>query len=349
VRVAAVLALLAAAACASSDDNTGATITPTGTGSSTVLPTIPPIEAWILYRDNQGNLAARDLQSGDLYKQTVDFNEQVIIQAKCNQVGDQIGYLIQNFSETFRRIAINGDNAPADFIQVSASVQGFAWSPDGSQIAIGEWDQTTKVATISVVDVATGEISELATADRLVAGLDWSPDGSTLAYYLQNLADGTAVIELRDVSNGEARQPIENMDFQWIDPAWTPDGESLVLAGLSPTASQLHIADASTGEITQLTQDPTIYRRGPQFAPDGSLIAFTGSIIAPQVSAVASSLHQFGIFMLNADGTGEFPITVDPRTNPGAGIDTYLDAFLLGWCSDGAWLDDLWALEKATQ
>ncbi|MEK7248668.1 MAG: hypothetical protein AAB092_09385, partial [Chloroflexota bacterium] len=104
-----------------------------------------------------------------------------------------------------------------------------------------------------------------------------------------------------------------------------------------------------SGDVTQLTQDESIYRREPQFSPDGDLIAFTGSIIAPGVSAVAVMLHQFGIFTVKPDGTNEAPVTADPRTNPGAVVDPYLNAYLLGWCAPGPWLDDLWVLEEASQ
>lgn len=338
---------VAAAACAGDDGGT-ITATPTGTATAPPVVTLPPIDAWIVYRDGEGNIVARDLQSQDLYKQTVDFNEEVIVQAECSKDGSRIGYLIQNFDETFRRITIRGEGAPADFIQVPASVQGFTWSPDGSQIAIGEWDQAAKVATVSLVDVATGEITEVATADRLAAGLDWSPDGSRIAYYLQDLAAGKATVEVRGLETGEARRPIESEEFQWLDPAWTPDGQALIVTGLSPTGAQLYRVDVTSGELTQVSQDPTIYRRGPQFSPDGRLIAFTGSIIAPAVSEVVMALHSFGIFTMNPDGSGEAPVTVDPRTNPGF-IDTYLDAYLLGWCKSGPWLDDLWVQEEASQ
>lgn len=338
------------AACARKNDETGtATPTTAPATSSAGVPTLPPIDASILYRDDQGNIVARDLKTGDLHKQTVDFNEEVIMQADCTPDGTQIGYLIQNFSETFRRLQIRGENAPADYIQVPASVQGFTWSPDATQIAAGEWDQTAKKATVSLIDVATGQISEIATADKLVAGLAWSPDGASLAYYKQDLATGTATVEVLAISGGDPREPIDNDDLQWLDPVWTPDGESLIVTGLSPTAAQLYRVNVESGELTQLTQDESIYRRGPQFSPDGSLIAFTGSIIVPGVSTVAVMLHQFGIFTVKPDGNDEAPVTADPRTNPGAAVDPYLNAYLLGWCAPGPWLDDLWVLEEASQ
>ena len=121
------------------------------------------------------------------------------------------------------------------------------------------------------------------------------------------------------------------------------------MTGLSPTAAQLYRIDVSSGDMTQITEDPTIYRRDPKFSPDGSLIGFTGSIIAPTVSDTAMALHQFGIFTVRPDGTNEAPVTVDPRTSAGLFADPYLNAYLLDWCERGAWLDDLWTLEEASQ
>lgn len=348
----AALALITTA-CASKDDETG-TITPSPAtsappGTTGNPPTLPPLDASILYRDDVGNIVARNLQTGDSYKQEVDFNEEVIIQANCAGDGSRIGYLVQDFSEKFRRLVIHGQDAPADFIQVPATVQGFTWSPDGTQVALASWDQTAKKATVSVADVASGQITDVGTGGKLISGLTWSPDGGRLAYYEQDLATGFANVRLMDVASGEPSDVISRDDLQWLDPAWTPDGQSLIVTGLSKEAAQLYRVDVDSGEATQLTQDATIYRRGPQFSPDGSLIAFTGSIIAPSVSSAVTAVHQFGIFTVQPDGSGEAPVTADPRTNPGAAVDPYLNAYLLGWCAPGPWLDDLWAREEASQ
>ena len=94
---------------------------------------------------------------------------------------------------------------------------------------------------------------------------------------------------------------------------------------------------------TQLTNS-NIFKRGAQYSPDGTLIGYTGSIVLPSVSLTA--LHQFGIFIMNSDGSDEHAFTADPRLNPGANVDPYLDAYLLGWCKPGPWLDDLWTAEQ---
>jgi Tol biopolymer transport system component len=349
-------AAVTAAACVSKDEPDG-TVTPSAapSGSPTVPPTVPftaapAVDAFVLYRDDTGNLVARNMLSGDSYKQTVDYNEQVVVQATCAKDGSRIGYLIQNFSESFRRLDVRGTGAPVEFLQLPANVQVFAWSPDGSQVATAAYDGQTRIGTISVVDVASGEATELWSGPELAGSLDWSPDGSTLVYFVQDLTVGTSKIALMDTTGGDPRDLTSESDIQWYDPAWSPDGSAILAAGIAPEAAQLYSIDAESGEATQLTTDMTIYRRYPRFSPDGSVIAFTGSIVGfPQAAAKALVYHSFGIFTLNPDGSNEQPLTADPRSNPGASVDPYLNAYLLGWCAPGAWLDDAWTLEEASQ
>jgi len=49
------------------------------------------------------------------------------------------------------------------------------------------------------------------------------------------------------------------------------------------------------------------------------------------------------VFLLDPDGSNERPLTIDPRLNPGAGVDPYLDAMLMGWRRRGPWLDSGWS------
>ncbi|HVP05748.1 MAG TPA: hypothetical protein VMT90_08740 [Dehalococcoidia bacterium] len=346
----AVLLMAATVACASKHEVAGTvTVTPTVPAASGSATDIPAIDAYVMYRDDVGDPVARNLKTAKVYKQTVDYNEEVIVWAACAGDGSRIAYLIQDFNEKFRRLSIKGDNAPADFIQIPATVQDFAWFPDGSKIALTEWDQQTDTASIVVLDVASGQTTPIWTGSLLAGGPAVSPDGKQLAYYLQDVNGGSSKIELLNTDGGDPRDLVAQSGLQWLDPAWAPDGKHIIATGLSPTASQMYQVDVETGATTQITQDTTIYRRGPQFSPDGSLIAYTGSIIPPSVSAVAVMMHQFGIFVVNPDGSGERPLTVDPRTNPGANVDPYLNAYLIGWCKPGPWLDDLWTPQEATE
>jgi Tol biopolymer transport system component len=131
-------------------------------------------------------------------------------------------------------------------------------------------------------------------------------------------------------------------DFQWYDPDWAPDGDNILVAGGSDDGFQLYKIAVDTGVHTAVT-DSDIFKRGAQYSPDGGTIAYTGSIAVPGVSLDWAALHQFGIFLTDGDGFNERPFTADPRLNPGAQVDPYLDAYFVGWCNRGPWLDDLWA------
>ena len=299
----------------------------------------------VLYRDGTGDLVARNLETGAVFRQAVDFENEVISQAMCSPDGSRIATLKLEFSNPNRTLDIRGGK-PLE-IEVPSSVQDLAWSPDGTRIVTAAWDGIGQVHELAVLDVATGESAPLETGPGYLSAVNWSPDGDRIAYYVQNISTGESDIFVYDLASNEARQLTGEEDISWFDPTWAPGGESLVIAGQSPEAAQLYRIDAETGEVTQLTESEDIYRRGPEYSPEGAMIAYTGSIIAPAVSATAVALHQFGIFLIDPDGSNERPFTQDPRENPGANVDPYLDAFLMGWCVEGPWLDDLWTEESS--
>jgi Tol biopolymer transport system component len=337
----AVALLLFAAACASEDDAGGGEIT------LSPAPAQEGADAFVLYRDASGGLAAQNLGTGETYRQAVDYNNEVIVSTRCAPDGSKIAYLKQVFSETDRRqLVVRGEGAPAEALSLGPKTQSVAWSPGGTGFAVTEYDGRTVKHRILTVDLASGESDVLDEGEGFAGNVAWSPDGTQLAYYLETLVDGDgANVYLLDVDGGEPRQ-LTGGGRSWYDPDWSPDGNRIIVAGLGADASQLWALDPETGEATQITTSDT-FKRGAQHSPDGSRVAFTGSIVLPSVSRVAVRLHQFGIFMMNADGSNEQALTADPRLNPGAQVDPYLDAYFLGWCRPGPWLDDLW--QKDTQ
>lgn len=346
--------LTAASACASSDDGAGdATPSPTsdpsaapsGTDGGTST-TVPSDGAMILYRDSRGDIIARDIATSDAFRQTIDYTEEVVVTAACSPDSRRIAYLKQEFDQRNRTLIVAGEGAPAEPFELSSFVQDIAWSPDGTKIAFSEWDGIGQIATISYLDLATGEITELTGGDDYAAGLTWSPDGSRLAYFLQDIGgQGSAIYAVPFDGGDPERLTPADSDLDWLDPTWTPDGSALIAAGSEEAGTQLFRIDPDSHEAAPLTTSTDIFKRGPRVSPDGKLIAYTGSVVVPGVARIAVALHTFGIFLLNSDGTNEHALTADPRLNPGAQVDPYLDAFLIGWCLPGPWLNDTWAAD----
>lgn len=324
------LTLLVLTACSSGDDGTS-TASPTGSG--------PPPAGLLLYRDGAGDLVALELQTGDSFRRPIDVANEAFLTAACTRDGSQIAYLRQDFSEIDREVIVAGVGGSREFA-LPPGAQGVAWSPDGSRIAFTEFNPQTGYA-ISILDVATGQQSEQASGDGVAGSPRWSPDGTRIAFHAPSGL--LSQIWLYEVGSGADQATRITDGAGAFDPDWSLDGERLVISGVAEDQSfQIFELVADTGETTQLT-DSDVFKRLPRYSPGGDAIAFTGSVIVPVVSRTATKLHQFGVFLIDPDGSGERAITADPQLNPSAGIDPFLDALLIGWCPRGEWLDESWS------
>jgi Tol biopolymer transport system component len=346
-----ITAALIAGACASKADAPTDTPVSSLTGapatSQAAAATATPssADAYIAYRDDTGTLAVRNFTTAKTYHQPVNPTTEIIAQMRCTPNGSRIAYLKQNFADvSSRQVIVRGTNAPRDPIRVSSLVQWIAWSPDGNKLALVEWDGQAKKGTIKIHDVAADSETTIMEGNQYIGNIAWSPDGTKLAFYLQSADFRESDIHTLNIDGSNLKRLTDpDSGIIWLDPDWAPDGSWIIAAGEKDQSVQLYRIDASTSEVTPLTSSSDIYKRNPYFAPDGSLVAFTGSVVLPSVSANwAAALHQFAIFTMGPDGAGEKSLTADPRgTTPGPN-DPFLNAYMLGWCADGPWLDDLW-------
>ena len=323
--------LVALGACSGDDD-----AAPTG-GPTAVSP-----DAFILYRNSSAAIIARNLATDDLFEYPADLETGAVVATACSPDGSRLALLKQPFDIVNRQLLVTGRDAPAEPIMLPSAVQGIEWSPDGSRVAFTEFDGIANEYGISVLDVATGQSTALASGEGVAGSPSWSPDGSHIAYSVQDVrATESHVYLLEPVEGGTPARQNLGEGILYYDPEWAPNGRTILVAGQSATDTQLYQFDARGGNPEQFTTS-NVFKRRPRYAPDGSLIAYTGSVIPETVSRAVTVLHQFGIFLLDADGGNERALTADPRLNPGAGIDPDLDAFLMGWCRPGPWLDDSW-------
>jgi imidazolonepropionase-like amidohydrolase/Tol biopolymer transport system component len=160
----------------------------------------------------------------------------------------------------------------------------FTFTPDGSAVVF------TKDGTFHEVDVASGEVSEIAFTARVEQQLgprvfhemsyedesfvvknvrygEMSPDGGTLVFGSLNQ------LWVMDVPDGEPRPLVADGDGQY-QPTFSPDGRSIAFVSWHATdGGHVWRVSASGGRPQQLTEIPAYYAN-PAWSPDGSRIVY---------------------------------------------------------------------------
>jgi Tol biopolymer transport system component len=159
------------------------------------------------------------------------------------------------------------------------------WSPDGTRIAFhGDFRE------IAYADVATGEVTSVATCDAPCAFVfdpAWSPDGTSLAF-VRIIGDGAktaaAQIVVVDLATGTEQVGYEDTAGNiWLyGPRWASDGQRLVvewdqfaskrLSEERILAVGLGIIDLALANLVRL--DGTEGGNTPDWSPTSDLIVF---------------------------------------------------------------------------
>lgn len=112
---------------------------------------------------------------------------------------------------------------------------------------------------------------------------DWSPDGSRIAFYSWRDAvfpdNWTSEIYTMD-ADGTNQLRLTHDNLLQAEAAWSPDGNTILVHGYTggidvPAGDmEVYAVSATTGGLTNLTQNPASGDGGADWSPDGRRIAF---------------------------------------------------------------------------
>jgi hypothetical protein len=174
------------------------------------------------------------------------------------------------------------------------------WSPDGSRMAVVT--DRDGSADITIVELATGEVTNLTNSPEDEGDPSWSPDGESIAYWSRK--DGNQDIYVIPVDGGEPRRLTSDPGDD-ADPSWKPDGSAIAYSSQREGDWEIFVMGPDGGGQVQLTDVPAD-DQDPAWSSDGSQIAFETKRDTPEAG------DQAEIYVMAADGSGQRNVTNRP-------------------------------------
>jgi Tol biopolymer transport system component len=189
----------------------------------------------------------------------------------------------------------------------TAYIVPWAYSPDGTRIAYTGYergdagDYAIYVSNADGSDVTDLTSTYLDPAENNQGGPVWSPDSTQIAFsndsndpstqgvYLMS-ADGTGIHKIADGGT----------------PAWSPDGESIVLAAAAGEGNDIYSVSIDGSRLTRLTHTSAV-EAFPTWSPDGSQVAYIEYTDGEELWVMdADGGHARSVTDIANDGMGGF-------------------------------------------
>jgi dipeptidyl aminopeptidase/acylaminoacyl peptidase len=177
-----------------------------------------------------------------------------------------------------------------------------AYSADGRRIAYcsGQGGGPVQVWTMKQNGTDKQQVTHMS---GVAIFPDYSPDGSEIVFAAQP-AGATARNIYVVPSDGGTPQQLTTVGNN-VYPAFSPDGSKIVFTSNRTGTSQVYVMNADGSGQTQLTFDPQPKDQVPDWSPDGSKIAYLAD-----THGIPDVTQSWGdIWVMNADGSGQHPIT----------------------------------------
>jgi TolB protein len=182
----------------------------------------------------------------------------------------------------------------------------FEWSPDGTRLAyVNNADKNAYVIEAFEADGSDSTDAPWSLSDAKLTGssdieVSWSPDGSRLAVRNSQACGGCSDLYIVN-ADGSGRSQLTSAAGFETNARWSPDGSKIAYIGDRGTVG-LYVINAAGGPEQLLSSSAWIGVLN--WSPDGSRIAF--------------GAFPSGINVINANGSGETPLTdlAGPSSSP---------------------------------
>jgi len=204
----------------------------------------------------------------------------------------------------------NGKRDPRKLTTGNYQVGEFDWSPDGSRIAFahvktsGANDWTT--SDVSIVDVATANVTVLANTPAAEDVPVFSPDGKSIAVLVSDNPPRWAqsgTIQIFPANGGQPKVLMASFDAQPGFAGWSPDGKRIYFSEAKGTGTQIYVLDVAANRIDEIKSTAAVLA-GLNLNKNGTTLGFVRQTSDTPPDAYISSVNEFApvqITRVNAD------------------------------------------------
>ena len=159
----------------------------------------------------------------------------------------------------------NGKREPRKLTTASYHVEDFDWSNDGSRIAFGH--VKTPVANdwptsdVSIVEVASGNVTVLANSAAAETSPVYSPDGKSIAVLASDVPARWAQsgsIQIYPASGGQPKNLTTSFDAQPFIAGWSSDSKRIYFSEPKGTGTQVYSFDVAANRIDEIKVTPAV-------------------------------------------------------------------------------------------